>query len=853
MKLSNTKALAVGLLAWGSALAGCGGGGDSEWRPAPTHQDSGTNTDADAGLAVDAPPVEQDADASTTPESGEEAAPDAEQEAALDSPSDADAQGGECSPGAKDCQSSVPRLCDTAGSWVVQAGCTGASPVCLGGDCVNCAPGTSTCADGTTVEDCDSSGHWQTTTCPYVCLSGACTGSCVPGAVECQGNVPRACDGSGQWQSGAQCPFVCLNGSCSGVCPPGSKQCSGNKVQLCTASGQWQVDQACTYVCSSGACAGSCTPGTTQCSGGTVQTCQPNGTWQNGQNCPFVCSNGICSGSCVPGTKQCVGTELQTCDGAGAWQTSQTCPFICSNAACTGSCVPGMKQCSGLTAQTCSASGQWQTTETCPFFCSNGACSGSCVTGAKQCSGNAVQTCDIGGTWQTGAACQNSACVGGACEGTCVPGSSDCAGGFPMACSAKGVWIQGAECQNSACANGLCIGVCSPGMKHCSGTTVQTCNAQGQWGQDAPCPNPVNATPTCSGAGVCGYACNTGASDCDGDTTNGCEALLASDALNCGSCSRSCYGAACSAGVCQPQVVAANQENPMHLVLDPTHVYWGTLGHNLGNGYWTGQVNKASIATNINQTLTSGSYYLAVAVNSTKAFSTSGTNVVGSVFLNGTWYEPLLIKEAAWSTTRSLAATDAEIYFSDAGKKFIDKFTFSNSATTRLWTGVDSPLDMQLVGDTLYWRTLVNIYKMPTGGGPATVIATATDYDQIVSMGVDGQFAYWVLNTPAANPPYACTLTVKRTDTTTLESVDLYQTATTVYCNVGPNVAVDANHVYWVTDTVGLPQIVRIPKMGGSPSGIASGTQATDDLWIRVNNTFLYWLDSTAVMRMVKP
>jgi hypothetical protein len=37
-----------------------------------------------------------------------------------------------------------------------------------------------------------------------------------------------------------------------------------------------------------------------------------------------------------------------------------------------------------------------------------------------------------------------------------------------------------------------------------------------------PCPSPPNATATCNGS-TCGYTCNAGFGDCDGDTSNGCE------------------------------------------------------------------------------------------------------------------------------------------------------------------------------------------------------------------------------------------------------------------------------------------------------------------------------------------
>ncbi|HEY7118467.1 MAG TPA: hypothetical protein VH475_17895 [Tepidisphaeraceae bacterium] len=52
------------------------------------------------------------------------------------------------------------------------------------------------------------------------------------------------------------------------------------------------------------------------------------------------------------------------------------------------------------------------------------------------------------------------------------------------------------------------------------------------------CSAPDNAIPTCTN-GACGFACNPGYADCDGNAANGCETALGTDA-NCGHCGDTC-------------------------------------------------------------------------------------------------------------------------------------------------------------------------------------------------------------------------------------------------------------------------------------------------------------------------
>jgi hypothetical protein len=97
----------------------------------------------------------------------------------------------------------------------------------------------------------------------------------------------------------------------------------------------------------------------------------------------------------------------------------------------------------------------------------------------------------------------------------------------------------------AGCRDGACTLTCQPNYGNCDAndangcevalrTDLRHCGACGNL-----CPNEPNSTPTCTDA-RCGIACATGYTDCDGDTTNGCEAQVARDPSNCGVCGRAC-------------------------------------------------------------------------------------------------------------------------------------------------------------------------------------------------------------------------------------------------------------------------------------------------------------------------
>jgi hypothetical protein len=106
------------------------------------------------------------------------------------------------------------------------------------------------------------------------------------------------------------------------------------------------------------------------------------------------------------------------------------------------------------------------------------------------------------------------------------------------------------------CANALpsghdqCRG-CGVGRLLCNGSCVNGANDTANCGACAnACHEGAHGAATCS-LGHCGFSCQAGYRDCDGNLANGCEAALLDDSRNCGSCGQACgAGQSCQNGTC---------------------------------------------------------------------------------------------------------------------------------------------------------------------------------------------------------------------------------------------------------------------------------------------------------------
>ena len=135
------------------------------------------------------------------------------------------------------------------------------------------------------------------------------------------------------------------------------------------------------------------------------------------------------------------------------------------------------------------------------------------------------------------------------CSGACADTSSD-----PLHCGSCGKACSVAHA-TPACQSGQCkLATCDHDWGDCNGDPADGCetnlvtDAKNCGACGAACAFP-NAQPACAAFGVpdggdnggCYIAaCHYGFDDCDGDPTNGCEASVTSDPINCGACGTKC-------------------------------------------------------------------------------------------------------------------------------------------------------------------------------------------------------------------------------------------------------------------------------------------------------------------------
>ncbi len=288
---------------------------------------------------------------------------------------------------------------------------------------------------------------------------------------------------------------------------------------------------------------------------------------------------------CTPGAEiACTEADASTCSVGVR---------ICGQDGFFGSCVQLQPS---NDAQRCGAA-----CDACPdgSVCVDGRCScGSdehCAAGEKCCAGGCVPVLDdpancgqCGNACPAPAAGTTVACEQGNCVQRCEDGFADCdqsetngceepldsdtnCGGCFVDCTAvHAPNAATARCEGDA-AGAACVAVCNdPRWADCDADLVNGCersttaSATDCGACNRACPPVPNAVPVCQfaerclgatrdpacdgEAPLCGFTCNPGFADCDGNPSNGCEVNLGTDEANCGQCGRICNGTCANGG-----------------------------------------------------------------------------------------------------------------------------------------------------------------------------------------------------------------------------------------------------------------------------------------------------------------
>jgi hypothetical protein len=284
---------------------------------------------------------------------------------------------------------------------------------------------------------------------------------------------------------------------------------------------------------------------------------------------------GTCGHTCVTahGTPACAGGVCQTATCDPNWGDCDDDP--------ANGCETDLR----VTAAHCGTCAVGCTNPHGPTLCQAGVCTPSCDNGYDDCDGTVANGCETRtatdpnhcGTCDT--VCTNAhgttVCVWGVCTPTCVPGFESCDGDPRNGCETNtNVDIDncghcGTKCTNPSgsisCVGGVCQPGCDQGYADCDGNTGNGCESNIMTDADhcgsctIKCVNP-HGLAQCLG-GACSPSCLGSYGDCDGNTQNGCEASLLTDINNCGGCLRPCTnsmgsGSGCASGACTaPQCV----------------------------------------------------------------------------------------------------------------------------------------------------------------------------------------------------------------------------------------------------------------------------------------------------------
>lgn len=368
---------------------------------------------------------------------------------------------------------------------------------------------------------------------------------------------------------------VCDLGGCALNCAGGSTKCGNACVDVQNDPahcGNCDTTCAAGEVCDNGTCALVCSGGSTQCGASCVNTQNdPNHCGACNNLCAFgeVCNQGTCGLVCTGGTVKCGSSCANVAtDAANCGSCFNTCgpAQVCSNGVCSLVCGGGTTKCGGSCVDT--SKDQFNCggcANVCGpgLACQNGTCTLVCGSGTTKCGNACVNTqndsAHCGGC--DNPCPQGQVCSAGVCTVVCGPGTTQC--------GASCVDVQNdpthcGNCQTSCgpypnatavCVAGSCASFCNEGQADCNNMMSDGCEAAlsadplncGSCG--TVCPGGANASGTCA-AGACGLACNTGFGNCDGSAANGCETNTQTTAAHCGMCGNACPGAPNASATC---------------------------------------------------------------------------------------------------------------------------------------------------------------------------------------------------------------------------------------------------------------------------------------------------------------
>ena len=373
----------------------------------------------------------------------------------------------------------------------------------------------------------------------------------------------------------------CEDEYCALVCPENLADCDGDLDNECETN-LLTDDEHC------GTCENECSlpHATAECSGGsciiaTDDDDQPLCT------APWLDCNGEPEDGCEVNSEE----DPDNCSACGVRCTDSNGTPSCENGECGSECDTGFADCEGdyrcetnlqTSVNSCGSCDKECSDEEGSPWCRDGECGFTiCDEGLGDCDGDGECETDVTSSaancGRCGSPCNptdgTGACVEGVCEiESCRDGFGDCDEVYATGCEQSLTTPVHCGACNEPCALPGATASCQSGTCEFTGCVGSAGNCDGDEGNGCE----TDLTSTAAHCGTCDAACtgdhaitacadstceidhcSSGYRDCNGFYNDGCEAELATDKTNCGSCGTKCLTtnateSECVAGTCNP-------------------------------------------------------------------------------------------------------------------------------------------------------------------------------------------------------------------------------------------------------------------------------------------------------------
>jgi hypothetical protein len=312
--------------------------------------------------------------------------------------------------------------------------------------------------------------------------------------------------------------------------------------------------------------------------------------------------------------------------------------------------------------------------------------------------------------------------------------------------------------------------------------------------------------------------CNSGWADCDGDAQTGCEAQLATDAVNCGQCGRGCGGGTCQAGQCRAAVLAqtsATSSSYVHgFYSDDLIVAWTSSPADTASTIEL-PVSTIPVEPNLIYTAPSGTtpdINTIVLDSEYVYFATTATpSSVLRRALDGSGATTDLFQAATSSRIYRMTASATAFYFTTyaSGKYDFNRRPKTGTTAPAPLPGLSARGNVHAILTTptrLFWvesASPVQVFSAPLDGGePVSHDSNVGAYGDYVKLVTDGEYVYW--------NQYRASGQIVRINSATAETEEPEQVASGL--QNAQHLLIDDEYLYFLINTY---ELRRVPLAGG--------------------------------------